>query len=109
MGWSIVSINCSILHDSPYKCKNTSYGPTFQLKKNETMSAKRTGKILLARSLSDHVKKAHIFDGLHSASIIYLGQLCDDDRVSILDKNEINILKGKKLILKGNRNKTYGL
>ena len=73
------------------------------------MSATRAGNIPLASSLSAHAKKAHIFDGLHSASLIYFGKLCDDDCVAILDKNKINILKGKKLILKGHRNKTYGL
>ena len=51
----------------------------------------------------------HIFDGLHSDSLISLGQLCDDECVAIFDKNEIDILKGKTTILKGHRNKTYGL
>ena len=76
---------------------------------NETMSATRTGNTHLASSLSDHAKKAHIFDGLHCASLISLGQLFDDDRVKISDKNWINIIKGKTLILKGHRNNTDGL
>ena len=54
-------------------------------------------------------KKAHLFDGLHSALFIYLGQLSGYHCISILDKNEINIIKYKKLILKGQRNNTYGL
>ena len=41
--------------------------------------------------------------------LISLGKLCDDDRVAILDKNEIDILKGKRLILKGNGNNKDGL
>ena len=65
------------------------------------MSAAIIGNIPLAINLSAHAKKAHIFDGLHSASLISLDQLCDDDCVAILDKNEINILKGKTLILRG--------
>ena len=69
------------------------------------MNATRTGKIPLASSLSYHFKKAHIFDGLHSASLISLGKMCDDDCVAILDKKDINIIKGKTLILKGHRNK----
>ena len=74
------------------------------------MSAARIGNTPpLARSLSDHAKKAHIFDGLHSASLISLVQLCDYDCIAILDKNEINIIKGKTLILKRHRNKTDGL
>ena len=35
--------------------------------------------------------------------------MCDDDCIAILDKNEINILKGKKIILKGHRNNIDGL
>ena len=81
--------------------KKTRDGPTLQLPNNKTMSVTRTGNIPLASSLSARAKKLHIFDGLRSASLISLGQLCDDDCVAILDKNEINILRGKMLILKG--------
>ena len=59
---------------------------------------------------SQHLfKKAHISDGLHSASIVSLFQLYNDDCIVILAKNDINILKDYKLILKVYRNKTYGL
>ena len=54
-------------------------------------------------------KKAHIFYGLHIASLISLEKLCDKDCISILDKNEINIIKYKTLLLKGHVNNTYGL
>ena len=73
------------------------------------MSLTRTGSTPLAISLNAHAKKAHIFDGLHSESLIYLVKLCDNDCISILEKNEINIIKGKAHIIKGHRNKTYGL
>ena len=80
------------------KVKNTRDGPKFQLPNNDTMSTTRTGIIPLEISLSAHEKKVHIFDGLHSASLISLGKLCDYDCVAILDQNEINILKVKTLI-----------
>ena len=51
-------------------------------------------------------KKAQIFDGLHSDSLISLGQMCDDDCTTILYNNEINMIKHKKIILKGHINKT---
>ena len=73
------------------------------------MNAKKTGSIPLSTSLSTHAKKAHIFDEIHSASLIYLIQLCDNDCIAILDKNDINILKNKKLILKVHINKKDGL
>ena len=88
---------------------DTRDGPTVQLPNNETTRAAIAAKHTLENSLSAHAKNAQIFDGLHSASLISLGQLCDNDCIYILDKNKINILKGKTLIFKGHRNKTYGL
>ena len=55
------------------------------------------------------MKKEHIFDGPHSVSLIYLGQIFENDWISILDKNEVNIIKDSKLILKVNQNKPDGL
>ena len=54
-------------------------------------------------------KRHTFFDGLHSDLLISLGQLCDNDYIDILDKNDINIPKNKTLILKGNKNKTDSL
>ena len=50
-----------------------------------------------------------MIDGLHSTSLISLVQHYDNDCIAILDKNEINILKYSKLILKGHGNKADGL
>ena len=88
---------------------NTRNGPIVQLQNNDTMSVTRTRNTPLASSQSAHAKKAHIFDGLHSDSLISLVQICDDDFAVILYKKEINILKFKTLILKGHRNKTDDL
>ena len=89
--------------------KDTRNGQAVKLPNNTNMNETKAGILPLSISLSIHAKKEHIFDGLHSASLIYLGQLSDDYCISILDKNEINILKVKTLILKGHRNNTYGL
>ena len=89
--------------------KDTHNRPTAQLPNNATMNAKKTGIITLSKSISTNAKKAHIFDSLHSESIIYLGKICGNDCITILDNIEINIIKYKTLILKVNRNKTYGL
>ena len=89
--------------------KDTCDVPTLQLPNTATMNATKTGSIPLSGSLSTHAKNAHIFYGLHSALLISLGQLCDDECIAILDNNEINIMKNKTFILKGHRNKTYGL
>ena len=108
---SVTSNSYYLTEDMPLftNVKDTRYGPTVQFPNNDTMSVTRTGSISIASSISAHAKKAHIFDGLHSASLISSVQLCDDECISILDKNEINTLKDKTLILKGHRNKTDGL
>ena len=58
--------------------KDTHNGPTVKLPNNATMNVTKIGIIPLSIILNIHAKKAHIFDGLHSASIITLGQLCDN-------------------------------
>ena len=87
----------------------TRNGPTFQLPNNTTVNATKTEILPLSRGLSTQGKKAHIFYGLHIASLISLEKLCDKDCISIIDKNEINIIKYKTLILKGHVNNTDGL
>ena len=62
-------------------------GPTLKLPNNATINATKTGIIPLSGSLSTHAKRAHIFDGLYSASRISLGLLYYEDCVAILDKN----------------------
>ena len=73
------------------------------------MNATNTGNIPLSGNLSLHAKKSHIFYGLNSASLISLVQLCDNECITILDKNEINVVKYSKLVLKGHRKKADGL
>ena len=73
------------------------------------MSDNQTGHIFLSESLSKQAKKSHIFDGLYSTSLISLVQICDNECVEIFDKNEINILKASKLILKGRLNRFDGI
>ena len=89
--------------------KDTRDVPTVQLPNNATMNEAKTDSIPMLVSLLIHAKKAHVFYGIHSTFLISLRQLCDDDFIAIFDKNYINILKNKTLILKGYRNNTDGL
>ena len=89
--------------------KDTHNGLTVHFPNNATMNTTKTDNIPLSRSIRNHANKTHIFDSLHSASIISLGQLCDNDCIAILDKNKINIIKDKKFILKRHRKKKDGL
>ena len=89
--------------------KKIMYGSTVQLPNKGTMIVTRKEKIPLACSIRAHEKKVHIFDVLHSDSLFYLCQMCDNDCVAILDKNGINIHNSKTLIIKGHRNNKDGL
>ena len=77
--------------------------------KQRNHECKKNREHIAVRKSKHPQKKAHMFDVLPSASLISLGQMCDNDCIAILDKNDINILKNTKLILKGHRNKTDGL
>jgi hypothetical protein len=68
-----------------------------------------SGLLPFHHSLSDKAKTAHVLDGITNASLISIGQLCDDDCIAVLDKKLIKIFKNKKCILMGKRNKTDGL
>ena len=93
----------------PSNLKDTLDRPTVQLPNNATTNATKTRSIPLSGNISTHAKYAHVLDGLHSPLRIYLVELCDNDYIAILDKNDINILKNKTLILKWHRNKTDSL
>ena len=85
--------------------KYTHNGTTVWLANNANMNSKNTRSIPLSGSLFIHAKKVHIFNGLHRNFLISVGKLCDNICIAILDKNEINIRKYSKIIVKGHRNK----
>ena len=71
----------------------TSHSATIQLPDSSTISATAVGRIPLPASLTVSETNTHVFDDLHSASLISLGQLCDEDFVAILDKHKIQVIK----------------
>ena len=79
--------------------KDTHNGPTVQLPNNSTMNATNPGNIPLSGNISLYKKKAHIFDALNIALLIYLCQLWNNYCIIILDQNEMNILKDSKISL----------
>ena len=54
--------------------------------------------------LSDVAATAHVFKDLHSASLLSVGQLCDDDCLVLFDKEFMRVFKHNKEILRGHRN-----
>ena len=64
-----------------------------QIYNNAIMSATKTGHIPSSIRLIPHATSLHVFDVLHSASPIYLGQLCNNDGIAILDKIKLLLSK----------------
>ena len=68
-----------------------------------TMEA--TGTIPIDETLSSKATKSMILPELKSASLISMGQLCDDDCLVILSKKKLAVVKNNKIVLQGTRNK----
>ena len=63
----------------------------------------------MTNQLSSQAKTANILPHLQSASLISLGQLCDDDCTVILDKYSLTATKNGQVVLTGTRNPQDGL
>jgi hypothetical protein len=79
----------------------TPFGPTVVLPDSTHIQATHSGLLPFHRSLSDKAKTAHVLDGITNASLISVGQLCDDDCIVVLDKKLIQIFKNNKCIVEG--------
>ena len=80
-----------------------------RLPNNTYITASKKGNINLSSELSDRARKANILPKLNSASLISLGQLCDDDCKVELTKRKLVATKNKKIVLEGHRNPFDGL
>ena len=89
--------------------KHDPFGPTVQLPNSESITATETGQLPLSNTLSTEAKKAHVLDELLSASLLSLGQICDDNCNIVLTKEKLIIYKDNNIIATGTRNKTDGL
>jgi hypothetical protein len=87
----------------------TPFGPTAMLPDSTNIQATHNGQLPLHHSFSAKAKTVHIFDGITNASLMSIGQLCDDDCVDVLDKKVIKVFKDQKCVLQGHRNTTDGL
>ena len=95
-----------ILHNK----HQTLFGPTVQLPDGAQLQPTHVGHLPLPHSkLSNQATTAHVFPGLNNASLLLLGQLCDDNCIAILDKHKLQIIKDTNIILTGKRNTRDGL
>ena len=94
--------DATILHKISYNF----HAPTVQLPNNASITATETGRLRISPYLYE---QAHVLQDLASASLLSLGQLCDDDCHVILRKHDLKIYKKGILIATGTRNHTDGL
>ena len=74
-----------------------------------SIQATHSGQLPLHPSLSAKAKTAHVLAGITNASLISIGQLCDDNCIAVLDKRKLNVFKNNECILQGARNTADGL
>jgi hypothetical protein len=86
--------------------ENTS--TTVILPDSTTISSTHNGQLPIP-SLSKMARNATILPHLKSASLISLGQLCNDNCDIFLNKTKLFVLKNNELLLQGFRNKQDGL
>ena len=78
-------------------------GPQVTLPNNETISSTKSGLLPFAK-LGPNARQVHIYDNLHSASLISVGRLCDDGCTVTFEKDYAHAIKDGQIILKGYRN-----
>jgi hypothetical protein len=79
-------------------------GPSVLLPNRKTIQATQKGQLPLSTKLSPQAQTAMILPQLKSASLISIGQLCDDNCDVLLNKHHLVAIKDKQVILTGVRN-----
>ena len=80
-----------------------------QLPNAQSILSTKQGQLNLHPSLSTQSQQAIVLPQLKSASLISLGQLCDNKCTILLDKKKISVYKDNKVIINGYRNPIDGL
>ena len=68
-------------------------GPSVLLPNQETIQANQRGQLPLSPALSPQAQTAMILPQLKSASLISIGQLCDDECDVLLNKHHLIVMK----------------
>ena len=84
-------------------------GPSIQLPDNGMIVADRKGILPLSDELSNEAKTAMILPNLRSASLISMGQLCDDGCDVHFNEHALIVMKNKKVVMRGIRNRRDNL
>ena len=63
----------------------------------------------MSNKLSSKYQSAHVLNNITTGSLISIGQLFDDDCITIFTKFDVEILKHNQVIITGLRYRTNGL
>ena len=84
-------------------------GPPVLIPDGTTITSTRKGILPISQQLSQKGSTAMILPGLSSASLISIGQLCDDGCNVFLNEKTLLAVKDDKVVLEGIRNRTDNL
>ena len=79
-------------------------GPSVAIPNGNQMKTIESGVLPLHSLLSLKAKNAHVLEGLSNASLLSVGQICDDKCITVFDKRYLNIYKHGMMIILGKRN-----
>ena len=79
------------------------------LPNKKKLLSKTSGQLQLHPSITKPASTAHVLPGMTNSSLLFIGQLCDDDCIAVFHKLHLNIFKTSKTIFQGMRNSTDGL
>ena len=99
------------LRDAPALAKLTTVtdGPSVTLPNMSTITASKQGFLPLPNTISSKGSKTHVFKDITNASLISIGQLCDDGCQATFDKQKMSVSKNGEKIMSGIRNTSDGL
>ena len=84
-------------------------GPAVLLPNKQTINVTSQGMLPFSDDLTNNAKNAMILPQLKSASLISIGQLCDDDCEVHMNRTKLVAVKNDEIILEGTRNYADGL
>ena len=90
-------------------CKPTSHSSSIHLPDNSIITSTETGVLPSLPSVTQPAKTVQVLPGLTNASLLSIGQLCDDNCVAFFHKDFVKIFKHNKVLLQGIRNRNDGL
>jgi hypothetical protein len=80
-----------------WNLKTTPFGPAVLLPDSTAIHATHSGQLPLHPSFSEKATTAHVLAGITNASLLSIGQLCDDNCVAVLDKDKIEVFNNNSV------------